>query len=564
LISVTSAVTTDYTGFDVTCTGASDGGLSSTPAGGAGTLPTDYTYSWDTNPASGQLSTDQNPTGLPAGDYTVTITDINGCQATSDITITEPTPVVLAIDGFTNETCDYSDDATIDLSATGGTGVYDFEITAPTTAGPQNGTTASFGTLTGDYVGNGGIDYTLLVTDQNGCTNQLTQNITQPDPLIITVDAFTNETCDYNDDGTINVSAIGGTGVYDFNITAPITANSGAGTFTGLTGDYVAAGGTDYTIEVTDAAGCTHTVIQNITQPDPLVIAVDAFTNETCDYNDDGTITVSATGGTLAYDFDITAPTTANSGAGTFTGLTGDYVGPGGTDYTIEVTDALGCVHTIVQNITQPDPLTTTTSNTTDYNTFGVSCGAISVGTVDDGGVDATPAGGTIGTGYTYQWTTGTGSIPAGQETLQNPTGLTAGTYDVLVTDANGCTITDQIIVTEPTILSLDAITPSVYSGGFNLSGCFPDGTLDLDISQGVSPYTFAWTGPNGYTSTDEDITGLEAGTYDVTITDDNGCTVTGQFIMTEPSGLGQTGTSFVYPNSAVLEHLMGQSILQR
>ena len=146
-------------------------------------------------------------------------------------------------------------------------------------------------------------------------------------------------------------------------------------------------------------------------------------------------------------------------------------------------------------------------------------------------------------------WTTGDGTIPAGQETQQNPTGLTTGTYDVLVTDDNGCTITNQIVVTEPTILSLDAMTPSVYAGGYNLSGCFPDGTIDIDVSAGVAPYTFAWTGPSGYTSTSEDLTGLAAGTYDVTITDDNGCQVTGSIILTEPSGLTQTGTSFVYPN---------------
>ena len=300
-------------------------------------------------------------------------------------------------------------------------------------------------------------------------------------------------------------------------------------------------------MEVTDANGCTAQVTQDITQPDQVVLSVAGFTNETCDYSDDATIDVSAVGGTGAYSFEILTPTPAGpNGTGSFTGLTGDYL-PGATTYTMEVTDANGCTAQVTQDITQPDPLTTTTSNTTDYNTFGVSCGDISVGTVDDGGVDATPAGGTPG--YTYLWTTSNGTIPAGQETLQTPSGLTAGTYDVLVTDANGCTITDQIVVTEPTILSLDAITPSVYAGGFNLSGCNPDGTIDIDVSAGVAPYTFAWTGPGGFTSTSEDLTTLTAGTYNLTVTDANGCVVTGSITLTEPSGLGQTGTSFVYPS---------------
>jgi hypothetical protein len=274
----------------------------------------------------------------------------------------------------------------------------------------------------------------------------------------------------------------------------------------------------------------------------------------------DGTIDFSgATGGYGTYEYSIDGGATWQSGTG-FTNLAGSAAP--GTEYNVQIQDAAnpGCIIDLPNVfITQPDILTTVASSTVNYNTFGVSCGDISVGTINDGQVDATPAGGTelAAGGYNYSWSViSGGAIPLGQETLQNPSGLTAGTYEVLVTDANGCTITDQIIVTEPTILSLDAITPSVYAGGFNVSGCNPDGTLDLDISQGVSPYTFAWTGPSGFTSTDEDITGLSAGTYDVTITDDNGCTVTGQFIMTEPSGLGQTGTSFVYPNQ-YKEHLL-------
>ena len=90
-MTAVGAVTSDYTGFGVSCFGASDGSLGSTPGGGVGAVPGDYTYSWDTDPASGVVSTDQNPTGLPAGDYVVTVTDANGCVAVSYTHLTLPT-----------------------------------------------------------------------------------------------------------------------------------------------------------------------------------------------------------------------------------------------------------------------------------------------------------------------------------------------------------------------------------------------------------------------------------------------------------------------------------------
>ena len=189
------------------------------------------------------------------------VTDANGCTAQVTQDITQPDQVVLSVAGFTNETCDYSDDATIDVSAVGGTGAYSFEILTPTAAGPNG--TGSFTGLTGDYLP-GATTYTMEVTDANGCTAQVTQDITQPDQVVLSVAGFTNETCDYSDDATIDVSAVGGTGAYSFEILSPTAAGPNVtGSFTGLTGDYL-PGTTTYTMEVTDANGCTAQVTQDI------------------------------------------------------------------------------------------------------------------------------------------------------------------------------------------------------------------------------------------------------------------------------------------------------------
>ena len=120
---------------------------------------------------------------------------------------------------------------------------------------------------------------------------------------------------------------------------------------------------------------------------------------------------------------------------------------------------------------------------------------------------------------YSFLW--------SDNQTTQTAVGLDAGTYTVVVTDANGTQATETVVLTRPEALETDSITSPSYIGGGNVS-CFgaADGAININILGGsdCSSYTFAWTGPNGFTSTDEDLTGLEAGTYTVTVTDVSGC----------------------------------------
>jgi large repetitive protein len=554
VLLVTSSVTTDYNGFGISCFGLSDGGLGSTPTGGSGLVATDYVYSWDTNPATGVVSTDQNPTGLAAGDYTVTVTDINGCTATSDVTIIEPTVVTSAssvtsdYNGF-GVSCFGSSDGS--LGSTPGGGVTTLPYTFEWNTDPLTTVVSTDQNPSGLPTGS----YTVTITDANGCTST-TVPVLITEPTVVTSASLVSS--DYNgfgvscfgsSDGSLGSTPGGGVitlpYTFEWNTDPATTVVSTDQNPTGLpTGSY--------TVTITDANGCTSTTVPVLITEPTVVTAASLVSSDyngfgvSCFGASDGSLGSTPGGGTTTLPYTFAWDTDPTSG-GTISTAQNPSGLPAG-DYVVTITDANGCFATTVPvTITEPPLLTTTTSNTTDYNTFGVSCGDIVTGPDNDGGIDATPSGGTPT--YTYLWTTGTGVIPAGQETAQSPTGLTAGTYDVLVTDANGCTVTDQIVVTEPVILTLDNLDPSIYAGGFNLSGCFPDGTITTTMSGGVTPYTYAWTGPNGFTSTDGNLTTLAAGTYTLVATDANGCEVTGTIILTEPSGLDISGTSFVYPS---------------
>ena len=122
-----------------------------------------------------------------------------------------------------------------------------------------------------------------------------------------------------------------------------------------------------------------------------------------------------------------------------------------------------------------------------------------------DGAIDLSVSGGT--TPYTYAW--------AGGETTEDLSGLTAGDYTVTVTDNNGCTITETIIVDEPTAVFCESIEATDVTGAG-----LDNGSIDLTPGGGTPGYTFLWS--NGETT--EDLSGLAPGTYTVTITDANGC----------------------------------------
>ncbi len=241
------------------------------------------------------------------------------------------------------------------------------------------------------------------------------------------------------------------------------------------------------------------------------VTSLDCFGDTDGELNVDVTLNGTATSSTYEWD-DVSSSTTQN-----LTGL-------GAGTYMITVTDNNGCTATVSGTVTQPDALAGAATAT------DVLCNGDT-----DGEVTLTVTGGT--TNYSFEWD------DTSTSTTQDLSGLGAGTYTVDITDANGCTAQATATVAEPTTLSGTATTSAETSGN--------DGSIDLTPAGGTAPYDYNWTGPNGFASTDQNLTGLEGGSYEVTITDDNGCTFVTQVTADSFVGLENIESlNFkVYPN---------------
>ncbi len=236
---------------------------------------------------------------------------------------------------------------------------------------------------------------------------------------------------------------------------------------------------------------------------------------ETCFGDDDGSITVTVAGGTGPFTYDIGA---GAQGSGTFTNQAQG-------SYNVVVDDG-SCTTSISVSLGGPAAVTGTVTAT------DISCNGLT-----DGSVSVAGAGGDGS--YTYDFGSGFGAS-------NSATGLGAGAQSVTIMDGNGCTGSASGTVNEPGAISGTTSVTDEYLGS--------DGAIDLTVSGGTAPFTYAWTGPAGYTSTSEDITGLVGGDYSVTITDANGCTgsVSGVHV-TSFVGLDENGQIqfSIYPNPA-------------
>ena len=487
VIVANAVVYSNYNGEDVSCYGGVDGQAEVIVTGGVDI----NTILWSNN------SNTTIATGLSAGTYTVTVTDKNGCVATSEVSLTEPIAItgsawVTSSHGTygTHVSCYGASDGSGEATGSGGTGAISYSW--------SNGQTGA--TLTNAAAGT----YYVTIADANGCEYLDSIEIVSPDEIILVAEV----TSDYNGsdisclgstDGTANVTATGGTGTLSY-----LWSNGDAtAAVTGL-------GAETYTVTVTDENGCSEVASVTLTAPTQvegtLVISSDYNGADiTCYGAADGALLATATGGISPYSY------------GWSTGVTTDMANTGlvAGFYALTIYDANNCPSgPLFKQLTQPDELVVV-ADTSDYFGYGVTCNG-----GNDGWADATPQGGTAP--YIYTWSNGATDVIADT--------LVAGTYDVTVTDVNGCIAYSAYEITEP----VPVIATSVVSeyNGYNIS-CYGgnDGTVDLTPADGIAPYQFAWS--NG--GTDEDLIDLTAGTYDVTVTDDHGCVVYHSVTLTEP-----------------------------
>ncbi|QQS27661.1 MAG: SprB repeat-containing protein [Sphingobacteriales bacterium] len=452
------ALTLSETHTEVGCFGGATGAIDLSVTGG--TLP--YSYSWSNG------STGEDLTGLLAGTYDVTVTDGNSCTATLSITITEPSALILS-ETHTEVGCFGGATGAIDLSVTGGTLPYSYNW--------SNGSTGE------DLTGLGSGTYDITVTDGNSCTATLSITITEPSALTLS-ETHTEVGCFGGATGAIDLSVAGGTLPYSYSWSNGSTSEDLTGLVAGT-----------YNITVTDGNSCTATLSITITEPSALILS-ETHTEVGCFGGATGAIDLSVAGGTLPYSYSWSNGSTSED-------LTGLVAGT----YNITVADGNSCTATLSITITEPSALTLSETHT-EVGCFGAATGAI----------DLSVTGGTLP--YSYNWSNGS--------TGEDLTGLGSGTYDITVTDGNSCTVTLSITITEPSALTLSETHTEV--------GCFggATGAIDLGVTGGTLPYSYSWS--NG--STGEDLTGLLAGTYDVTVTDGNSCTAILSITITEPSAL--------------------------
>jgi uncharacterized protein (DUF2141 family) len=460
---------------DINCFGNTNGTAEVTGLNGI----TPYSYVWST------IATTKTITNLAAGKYYATITDSIGCYIVSDtVEILEPTEITINF-AVTNESCVIGNDGSIDLTATGGTGVLSFNWTT-STGSVTISTNEDLNNLTaGKYI--------VTVTDLNGCTKVDSATVIRPNGFTAT-EHFTNISCNGANDASVNYSLSGGAAPFTFTwsnaSTDSVQTNLSAGT---------------YSVLILDANNCSYRDTVTVINP-PLILSALAGTNLTCFNNVSGAINLTTSGGTGVLNFNWRA-----SASSATISTTEDLTNLSAGKYVVTITDGNGCQKLDSITLTEPNAITSNLTAT------AVSCNGNS-----DGTISSSIMGGTQP--YTYVWSNGM--------TTSSITNLNAGKFLVTISDVNGCQKLDSAVISEPAVLSV------VLDSSFNVS-CFglEDGRIFTSITGGTSPYTFSWKASVGTAiiATTDEITTLNAGNYQLIVTDAKGCRDTLNTVITEP-----------------------------
>ncbi len=452
---------------DIACFGENAGAIDLALMGGVAPLSISWSFGSDQASVS----------GLAAGNYCVTIIDTNGDQATDCYDIAGPTSALDISAAVSPQTIPGANDGSIILTVTGGDAPYTYSWNGP---GVNNINTKDISDLTeGNYVVN--------VTDARGCVQ--TRNYfleTAGDALTIDSGAtqVASVSCFGDDDGAINAAVFGGATPYAYSW-------SGPNGFTAATANISGLAPGSYQLTVTDANNETAVSVQFVvTEPSTPLGVTANITDESAPGQNNGGVQLTVTGGTPGYNFNWNN-----------NNFTADNFGLTMGTYAVTITDTRGC--TLEESYvvsTDADPLVIDALGSTVNNVrcFGDSNGSISP--VVNGGVPP----------YTYNW--------GPQGSTRDISGLAAGQYTLTVTDQSG--ITDiQTFVIQPGS-SIDIVVGPVVPESVNGN----DGSIQVTVSGGTTPYTYSWVSNTGFFSTSEDISNLIEGNYTLLVTDANGC----------------------------------------
>ncbi|HWY11034.1 MAG TPA: gliding motility-associated C-terminal domain-containing protein [Bacteroidia bacterium] len=458
----------------ITCFGQCNASLSGSAFGGSPV----YTFTW-TTPAPATFNT-PIISGQCAGTYTLDVKDANGCSTQTIVTVAAPVSMVVALTPV-SPSCNGGCNGSITSTVSGGTPAYTYNWTTGSTATSINGL----------CIGN----YSLTVTDANGCQKTTSTTVAAPPPIAITTTAIPT-TCAGSCNGQALSNASGGTPPYVYSwSTIPVTTNT-TGTASNLcSGNYV--------VTVTDANGCINNA--NVTITSPLLLSVAILSVQPSCNICIGAATVAASGGNPGYVYTWSPLPGAGQGSPTPSGL---CVGV----YTVVVVDTKGCSKTQTINVAQSVIVSITTTGT--LLTCNNGCTGIA---------NANPSGGTPP--YTYTWS------PVGGNS-STASGLCAGPYTVNVTDASGCLNSSSITFVNPPAIN---ITSTVTNASCN-GNC--NGTIKVTASGGTGAISYTWSPAPGAGQGTPNATGLCAGTYTLDVKDANNCLKTQTFLVSQPNAL--------------------------
>jgi hypothetical protein len=507
-------IPSNYNGYNISYYGGTDGSIDITVGGG--TAP--YTFLWSNSATTEDLS------NIGAGNYSVTVTDSHLCTMNSSIVMTQPAQnSSITVTGVeTNVSCNGGSNGTINITVSGGTPPYSYSWSNGATVQDINNLSAGAYTVTVHDSGNiiPSFEWSYIITTANhNIAIQTGTTFINGNPIQNGdyIGVFYNTAGGLACGGYINWTGANNsvTAWGDDSMTPPkdgFDANEAFNwkvwnTQDGCAIDMVAtystsqpnqgnfvANGLSAIATLTGTGTCpppgpdTEIFTISVTQPSEISIT-GVINNVTCSGGSNGSVLLTVTGGTPPYSYLWSTGATAQN-------LTGATAGT----YNITVTDNHLCTSTN-QFVVGEQASLTLTYILSDYLGFNIS-----VNGGNDGWIDLSVSGGVPP--YYYLWSNG--SI---DQDLNN---LTAGTYNVMVTDSYACPGTASITLTEPDpVIPLQAtyITDNVSCFGWN------DGSINLTVTGGETPYTYFWSN----NQTTEDISGLTAGTYSVTIVDNSG-----------------------------------------
>ena len=444
-----------------------------------------YTYTW-TYPDGTEVNT-KDISGLRAGVYSLKIEDSVGEIYEETYEVTEPEALDVNISVY-NVTCGGYPDGMVGLEMSGGTSPIDFSC-----YDDQHVLT--------DIVYLKGGDYSIVLTDANGCTFEKEFYIYEPEKLELVVNAALDPSKFGANDGYIDIEVTGGTGLLKYQWQGF--------DFEADTQDLDGIPGGTYKVDVTDENGCLVSEIIELTDPRPEPYLVNSYvTNLKCNGGNDGSISLEVSGSVPPYTYNWTYPDGTEVNTKDISGLTAGV-------YTLRIEDSIGEIYEETYEVTEPEKLNAEliSGGTIPY------CKSIGELTFDvKGGVAP----------YTYELHKGSiyGEIVSTSSEAFN---LEADAYYAYVYDANGCrAYTKQIInsTEELRLIINSVIEPSEYGA--------KDGSIDITITGGLEPYTYEWRGTD-FNSSSEDVSGLGADIYKIIVTDANDCLVNDAIELKQP-----------------------------